>query len=257
MQTSCEIVFHQRDRVVASEVFMAVIVHLMRFLVHAFGLACPTEIQSKVIAELGMELSMNAELDDIGKVIGTLHRKVGKHGPVRGLVASHPFVGLEQSDAVGGKERGRFLKGRTRSFFGLNHGTTVRMIPQADQPAEHVDAAVGQAQGRIRRMGELITYQQVTVILDHEGGAGVDGEVHVGDRADKFIAVLRPERQAAHEVVVERPMLSLIEMSVDESTCRDAVAERTPCRPFMTVLVAVHIFDAVDMVFLQAKKGAI
>ena len=74
MQASCEAVFHQGDGVVASEVRMAwvVIVHLMGFFVHALGLTSPAKIQGNVVAELGMELAVHTELDDVSEVVGPL-----------------------------------------------------------------------------------------------------------------------------------------------------------------------------------------
>ena len=144
MQPAGEAVFHQRDGIVAREVFVAVVIHLMRFLVHAFGLAGPAEVQTHVVAELGMELTVHAELYDIGEVIGTFVGHVVHHGAVGCLVATHRFVGLQEPHRLGGEDRSTLFKLRARFLLGDEFGTTQRMIAQSHHPAEHVDAAVGQ-----------------------------------------------------------------------------------------------------------------
>ena len=72
MQATSEAVFHERDGVVTSEIFMTFVVQLMRFLIHALGLAGPAEIQCQVIAELGMELAVKADLHHVGEVVRSL-----------------------------------------------------------------------------------------------------------------------------------------------------------------------------------------
>ena len=106
-------------------------------------------------------------------------------------------------------------------------------------------------------MGELVPYQQIEVVFNHECRTCVDGEVHVGHGADKFVAVLGPKREAAHDVVVERPVFALVEMPIDETAQRIAVAEGTPCLFLIAVFVAEFILDAVDVVVLVAQESTV
>ena len=73
MQPAGEAIFHQRDGIVASEVFVSVAIHLVGFLIHAFGFTRPTEILGHIVTELRMELTVHTELDDIGEIIGSFH----------------------------------------------------------------------------------------------------------------------------------------------------------------------------------------
>ena len=71
MQAAGKTVFHQRDGVVAGEIGIAIIESLNRFFVHTLGLAGPPKIQSHIITELGMELSVEAQLNYVSEIIWT------------------------------------------------------------------------------------------------------------------------------------------------------------------------------------------
>ena len=81
--------------------------------------------------------------------------------------------------------------------------------------------------------------------------------MHVGHGADELVAMLGPEGKAAHDVVVERPILAAIEMSVDKASQRITVAERSGGFSFVAVLVAILKLDTVDVVFFKTLEGSI
>ena len=131
------------------------------------------------------------------------------------------------------------------------------MVSYAGEPAEYVDAAVGQSECCVRRVGELVTDQEVEVVLDHESGSRIDSEMYVDHGTDELVPVFGPKGESSHEVIVERPVFATVEVSIKEGSCGDAVAQRAPDLLLMAVLVTVSVLDAIHVVFLQTEESAV